>query len=306
MKILIGGGTGFIGQHLVKQLVFKKGYDVKIISRRSGPDHITWDSLYKNGLSEYYDAIINLSGENILQPFKYRIDGEFLDKVYSSRIETNGFLSKCIENSENPPKVWISTSAIGIYEPHRHNRYTESSETSGNCVISKLCQDNENASKLSENCKTRHVISRTGVVLGRNGGIVYKTWLPFFFGLGGRIGSGKQYFPWIHIDDAVGILEHAIDNETIKGPLNVVAPAFDTNEDFTREFSKAMCRPALFPIPDFVMRTVFGPDFSKVVLEGQCVVPEKAIQSGYNFKYPDLKSACQEVSRWMTFTDVSK
>lgn len=141
--------------------------------------------------------------------------------------------------------------------------------------------------------------------MGRNGGVVYKTWLPFFFGLGGRIGSGKQYFPWIHVDDTVGLLDFALHNNKIKGPLNIVAPACDTNEDFTREFAKAMCRPAFFPVPEFVMRTVFGPDFSRVVLEGQCVVPEKATQNGYNYMYPDLKSACQEVSRWMTVTDVS-
>lgn len=134
----------------------------------------------------------------------------------------------------------------------------------------------------------------TGVALGRDGGTVQSLILPFWFGVGGRIGSGTQWFPWIHADDVAGIFSFAIEKQHVTGILNAVAPQPATNSDFTQAFASALCRPALFPAPAFVMKTVFGEVRANVVLQGQKVYPHRTLDLGYEFKYPDLKSACQE------------
>ena len=137
---------------------------------------------------------------------------------------------------------------------------------------------------------------QTGVALGRDGGIIGKTFLPFFLGLGGKTGSGKQWFPWVHVDDVVGIIEHAIEDEQVTGVLNATAPETVNNETFAKTFACAMWRPAFFPMPDFVVNGIFGKERAMIMLKGQKVVPQRTLDSGYKFIYPDLKSACQDVS----------
>lgn len=135
-----------------------------------------------------------------------------------------------------------------------------------------------------------------GVVLGRDGGVIQQSYIPFSFGLGGRIGSGKQWFPWIHISDIVGIYKHVITNPNVSGVLNGVAPEHVTNTDFTQAFAKALHRPAFFPVPGFLMHLVFGDIRAKVILEGQRVIPERTLNSGYEFQFPDIQSACNQLA----------
>lgn len=130
------------------------------------------------------------------------------------------------------------------------------------------------------------------MVLGRDGGMVQQMFIPFFLGVGGRVGSGSQWLPWIHVADIAGLFTHAILNPDVKGILNGVAPEAATNSDFTKAFARAMWRPAWFPVPGFVMNFVFGEERGKVILEGQKVLPKRTLESGYEFVYPDLKSAC--------------
>ena len=143
------------------------------------------------------------------------------------------------------------------------------------------------------------IVSISGVVLGRDGGMIKQTIIPFCFGLGGRIASGKQYFPWIHVADMASIITFSIMNEQVTGVLNGVAPEIITNEQFTKAFGSAFVikRPTIFPIPGAVMNMVYGPERGKIILEGQKVIPKRTLELGYKYLFPDIKSACDEFAR---------
>ena len=134
---------------------------------------------------------------------------------------------------------------------------------------------------------------RSGVVLGRRGGMIQQTMLPFFFGVGGRIGPGDQVMPWVHVKDVAGIMAHAV-TTPMSGVYNTVSPARVTNAEFTAAFAKALSRPAIFPVPGFVMSTIFGSERAAMVLESQTVVPERTLAAGYNYRFGDIKEACEE------------
>lgn len=139
-------------------------------------------------------------------------------------------------------------------------------------------------------------VSLSGVVLGRDGGAIQNMYIPFFLGVGGRIGSGKQWLPWIHVGDAAGIYAHAIENDHVSGILNGTSPNPVTNSEFTAAFAKAMWRPAFFPLPEFVVNAVYGPERGKVLLQGQKVMPKRTLESGYKFIFPEIDAACKECS----------
>ena len=136
--------------------------------------------------------------------------------------------------------------------------------------------------------------SFSGVALGRDGGMIQNMILPFWFGVGGRLGSGNQWFPWIHVQDVAGIITHAIETDSVQGPINAVAPESVNNAQFTQAFASALWRPALFPVPEFVINKALAPERANLLLKGQKVVPTRALETGYQFLYPDLKSACKE------------
>ena len=149
------------------------------------------------------------------------------------------------------------------------------------------------------------VYTVSGVVLGRDGGMIQQIYWPFFFGTGGPISSGRQWFPWIHVADIAGLVTHAIINDNVSGVLNGVAPQTCTNGEFTKAFASAMWRPALIPVPAFVMNTVYGPERGKIILEGQKVIPKRTLETGYKFAFPDLTSACKDVACMLTVDSVS-
>ena len=134
-----------------------------------------------------------------------------------------------------------------------------------------------------------------GLALGRNGGLINNMYLPFWLGLGGHIGSGKQFFPWVHVQDVVGIIHHAITSPTVHGILNAVAPHTNTNAEFTTTFAQAMWRWACIPVPEFILSIIFGSERTKVMTTGAKIVPQRTLESGYAFHYPDLNSACREI-----------
>lgn len=296
MSVLIGGGTGFIGRNLSKHLK-SIGYDVIIVSRRPGPGIITWNDLKKNGLPQNCEAVVGLAGENLMNPLK-RWGPSFEKELYDSRINTTRALAEAISKADKLPEVFVSTSAVGYYPPDPVKAYTEESPGGNHDFLSRLTADWEAATQLSPSTapSVRHSIVRVGVVLGRDGGVIQQSYIPFSFGLGGRIGSGKQWFPWIHISDIVGIYKHVITNPNVSGVLNGVAPEHVTNTDFTQAFAKALHRPAFFPVPGFLMHLVFGDIRAKVILEGQRVIPERTLNSGYEFQFPDIQSACNQLA----------
>lgn len=297
MSVLIGGGTGFVGRHLTS-ILRENGYKVMLLSRKSAENQITWNQVDRSGLPSDVTAVVNLAGENILNPMK-RWNKAFKDEVRKSRVETTAMLGEAIQRARTPPKVFVTMSGVGYYQPHPSREYTEDSPGGNHDYLSRLTTEWEAAGTLPDSLNVRRVIVRSGVVLGRDGGMIQQTFLPFFMGLGGRIGSGRQYFPWIHVADIASIITFSIMNEQVTGVLNGVAPEIVTNKQFTKAFGAAFSvkRPTILPVPGAVMNWVYGPERGKIILEGQKVIPKRTLELGYKYLFPDLKSACEEFAR---------
>lgn len=292
MKVLVGGGTGFIGKS-VKRALEEDGHEVTVISRSAGRGKITWDDISKNGLPEC-QAVVNLAGENLLNPLR-RWNAAFKEDVRKSRIKTTRLLATKIAESSSPPEVFVSSSAVGFYPPSSTVKYTEDSPPSQADWMSRLCVDWEDSAKLPDGCKTRLVTVRIGVVLGHEGGVIQNTIWPFWFGVGGRLGSGQQYFPWIHVRDLAGIFSYAMVNQHVTGILNGVSPQVATNEVFTAEFASALHRWAILPVPSFALSLMLGGERASVMLEGQHVSPVRTLETGYEFQFPELKDALIDI-----------
>lgn len=292
-NFFLGGGTGFIGTHLCT-LLKSKGYGVTVISRMPGPQRMTWNDLKQSGLPVGTSAVINLAGQNVLDP-KQRWNAGFKQNVFNSRINTTGALANAINETNHKPEVFITLSGVGIYKPDSKKLYDEASQGEEFDFLSRLCHEWEKAAQLPPNGGTRQVIIRSGVVLGRDGGMIKQLYLPFFLGLGGPVASGEQFLPWIHIDDLTRLIVFAMENEQIKGILNGVAPERITNKQFSQAFAGAMRRPALIPVPKFVLDVLLSEERANMLTLGQKVVPKRVEKLGFKYYYPDIVSACKEV-----------
>uniref|UniRef100_A0A2C9JMW9 DUF1731 domain-containing protein n=1 Tax=Biomphalaria glabrata TaxID=6526 RepID=A0A2C9JMW9_BIOGL len=291
MSIVIGGGTGFIGRH-VSRLAASKGFKVISVSRKVAPNCMTWNDLTRNGLPGDCVAVVSMSGEPVLQPFKKWTD-EFKAKVKDSRITYTKALKQAIMSATKPPKVFVSLSGIGFYKDDLHKEYTENDQCEPYNFLSELTKEWEEAAKLPDNSSTRSVIVRTGIVLGKDGGVIQNMKMQFYLGLGGPIGSGKQWFSWIHIEDMAGIILYAIENDKVTGILNGTAPNPVRSEEFTKAYASALWRPHLIPLPSFVLNAVFGTEAGTILMEGQKVLPKRTLEFGYKFKYPTISEACR-------------
>ncbi|XP_006903317.1 PREDICTED: epimerase family protein SDR39U1 [Elephantulus edwardii] len=291
MRVLVGGGTGFIGTALV-QLLKARGHEVTLVSRKPGPDRITWEELASSGLPPC-DAAVNLAGQNILNPLR-RWNEAFQKEVLDSRLETTQMLATTISKAPQPPKTWILVTGVAYYQPSLTAEYDEDSPGGDFDFFSNLVTKWEAAGKLPGD-STRQVVVRSGVVLGRGGGAISQMLLPFRLGLGGPIGSGHQFFPWIHISDLVGILAHSLEARHVHGVLNGVAPApTTTNAQFAKALGAALGRPAFIPLPSAVVQAVFGRERAIMLLEGQKVVPRRTLATGYQYSYPKLEDALKD------------
>ncbi|XP_067869859.1 epimerase family protein SDR39U1 [Heterodontus francisci] len=277
MKILIGGGTGFVGGALTR-LLRSKGHVVEHISRRPGAG-ISWVS--DGGGGE------ELGGWN----------RQFQEEVVSSRVHTTQTLATAITEAKKPPRIWVLLTGVGYYRPSLTTEYDENSAGGDFDFMSRLVRDWESAAQLAEDKAqvVRHVIVRSGVVLGKDGGAIKQMIWPFWLGVGGSIGSGRQYFPWIHVDDLGGILAHALENDSVSGILNGVAPAQNTNREFAVTLAASLGRPAVLPLPEFAVRAVLGAERGVMLLEGQRVMPVRTLQSGYKYRYPELRAALENI-----------
>lgn len=294
MKILITGGTGFIGWNLKKDLDLS-GHDLFILTRtkrESTKDtkYITWH--WKNPTDITYlinevDIVINLAGESISDNKWTKEQKETLRK---SRIETTRLIVEAINNSSKKPKKLISASAVGIYGDRRDEIITEGSSL-GNDFLANLCRDWEaEAGKANTNI----VILRKGIVIGASGGALKKFLPPFKMFIGGSLGSGKQWMPWIHIDDVIGLIKFAIENDKVTGVLNATGPKPVTNKEFSNILGKVLHRPSFMPIPGFTLRIAFG-EMADMLLSGQRAIPQKALGLGYEFKYKNLEDALRSI-----------
>lgn len=289
--VVIGGGSGFIGRAICRVLR-KVGYNVVVISRQPGLETMSWNELTQNGLPYSCEAVINVAGQNVLDPTRRWTPG-FQQNVYASRVHTTRLLAEEITKMSQPPKVFGTISGVGFYQPSETTTNTEESHGGDHDYFSRLCSSWEEASELPDNLNVRQFIIRSGVVLGRSGGIIKQIYWPFYLGLGGPISSGKQYFPWIHIEDIAGLFAHGIQSEKVYGVLNGVAPQVVTNKEFTKALSRAMWRPALFSLPRFALKLAFGDERAAMMIEGQKVIPKRTLESGYEFQYPTIEEACR-------------
>lgn len=289
-----GGGTGFIGSHLTKVLT-ASGYDTITLSRMPGLKRITWHELEENGLPSNTCAAINCAGQNVLDPLRRWSPG-FKQNVWNSRVNTSKTLAKIVAEAKEKPKVFINVSGVSLYKPSETKVYTEDDAGENYDFMSNLCLHWEKAAELPT-CETRQVRIRTGVVIGRDGGIIKQIKLPFSLGLGGNLGNGKQPFPWIHVEDLCNLIKFAIEQPNVDGPLNAVAPDIITNEQFTKEFSKQLRRPAIFAMPEVVIKTIFGEERAALLLTGAKIQPKRPLELNFKFQFPTVVEACSEVLR---------
>ncbi|NXX73643.1 D39U1 protein, partial [Urocolius indicus] len=288
-----GGGTGFVGTALTR-LLRSRGHEVTHVSRRGGERRVTWEEVACSGLP-LCDAVVNLAGENILNPFR-RWNDTFCREIISSRVETTKTLAKAIADAEQPPCAWILVTGVGYYRPSPTAEYTEDSPGGDFDFFSRLVSSWEAAAAIPGS-SARAVVVRSGVVLGQGGGAMsYMLW-PFRLGLGGPLGSGLQPLPWIHIRDLAGIICHALESESLQGILNGVSPSAATSSggSFARELGAALGRPALLRVPTWAVRAALGAQRASLLLEGQRVLPKRTLQSGYRFIFPDLPAALKDI-----------
>ncbi|XP_046883741.1 epimerase family protein SDR39U1 [Hypomesus transpacificus] len=299
MRILIGGGSGFVGREL-SRLLRDKGHEVTVISRQAGPGTITWNDLEADGLPPCEGAV-NLAGENLMNPLRWWNESYKKD-LFASRIDTTKALAQAIAASPTPPHSWVLVTGVACYKPSQTAQYTEDSDWTPFDLLSRLVKEWEAAGRLPEDVaqKTKQVVIRPGAVLGRDGGAMKQMLTPFWLGLGGTLGSGRQPFPWIHVSDLAGIITHALEPSLdtpspVPQVFNGVAPADNTNYEFTKELGRVLNRPTIFPVPGFVMNALMGHERAIVLTQGQKVAPERTLESGFQYQYPDLSSALKQI-----------
>jgi len=305
MKILLTGASGLIGRELLKQAVIEK-HEVVGLSRNSvkankllrkyyGPQvqaKAEWiSSLDKLSDLNDFDAVVNLAGEPIVNK---RWSAEQKKVIENSRWLITKRLADLIKNSSNPPEVFISGSAVGIYGRQDGRPVTEEFTGYHDEFSHRLCQKWENLA-LSAQDVTRVCTLRTGIVLSNKGGALQKMLPPFKLALGGPIGDGSHYMPWIHIEDMARGIMHLLNNKESKGPYNFTAPHPVNNKEFSRILGKAIHRPALLPMPKGVLKVILG-EMSDLLTTGQNVIPEKLLSEEFEFMYPDLLPALQDLN----------
>ena len=300
MKIVLAGGTGFVGSILRKKFSEEK-IEVTLLSRN--PIRIQspfpqeklkyWDSRNLDQWSqeiESADAVINLSGEPIASKRWTFIQK---DIIINSRIESTRILVHAIQQSVKKPAVFINASAVGYYGNIPSGDVFES-HLSGSGFLSETCLKWESEALNAEQSGVRTVLLRTGIVLGKKGGALSKMLPPFKLFLGGPLGSGLQWFPWIHIEDVVNIVIFSIKNDLLKGPINVVSPSPVQLKEFCSKLGMVLERPSWLTVPSFVLRFILG-EMSEMLLTGQKALPDKLLKQGYEFKYPNLLQSLKEI-----------
>jgi uncharacterized protein len=291
MKILISGASGLIGTALIKSLA-PQGHEIFRLVRHApnSKSEVEWSpERYSIALArlEGFDAVVNLAGESVAE-------GRWTDdkkrRIRESRMKGTRLLGDALANLAQPPQAFICASATGFYGNRGDELLTETSAP-GNDFLAEVCVEWEKATALAMEKGIRVVNTRFGIVLAVHGGALAKMLPPFRMGVGGKLGSGKQWMSWIALDDVVGGLEFALANDSLRGPVNFVAPNPVINAEFTRVLGKVLSRPTLFPVPAFALHLLFGEMADALLLSSQRVSPTRLSGSGYSFKFSDLDAA---------------
>ncbi len=325
-RVIVTGATGLIGKAVCKELR-AQGYQMVVFSRdpqKAGrvvpgaAEYVAWQPAESGPWASAIDAaygVIHLAGASL---FAKRWTSEYKREIIASReIGTRGMVN-AMAQAQNKPQVFISSSAVGYYGPSGDQKLDESAPPGGD-FLAQVCQIWEREAKKAEDLGIRTVLLRTGVVIGvgegrlpfpidlrgaslARPGIILKTeegafpllTMPFRFFAGGPILPGTQWFAWVHLDDLVGMIMLALENAKVRGPINATAPESQTNRDFARTIGRVMGRPAWFPVPGFAMKALLG-EMADMITTGQRVIPRKAQDLGYQFKYPTSEQAIRQI-----------
>ncbi len=300
-RVLVSGASGMIGTALVRSWMPDPIYVVCLVRHRNGQspsdpqrETIAWDPSAGQPISDLnrlsrVEAAVHLSGANVAG---HRWTEEYRREIVSSRLQSTRALVSAIARLEPPPRVLVCASAIGIYGNRGDEILTEGSQP-GKGFLAETCVAWEAAAQAAEGAGVRVVRVRFGVVLSPEGGALEKMLPLFRLGLGGNLGNGRQWMPWLSLRDAVGILRYCIDQEAIRGPVNAVTPVPLTNAEFTMSLGEALHRPAMIPAPAFALRLAFGSMADETLLASVRVMPAKLVEAGYQFADPEIVPALQ-------------
>lgn len=292
MNILITGGSGLIGQHLIGSLIQTKNH-ITVLTRDSvksarklpiGVNLI--ESLSQKNIDNH-EVVINLAGEPIAEK---RWSKTQKQKICLSRWQITTQLAELIKNANTPPKVFISGSAIGIYGRQGNEKIDESYTNYHQEFTHDVCKKWEQVALEAASAQTRVALLRTGIVLDTHGGALAKMLLPFKLGIGGKIASGQQFMSWIHIEDMVTAILHIMNTQTLAGAINITSEHAVSNQEFAKTLARTLYRPSVFTTPSFILKALFG-EMADLLLFGQNVIPQKLVNTGFTFKYPTLDAA---------------
>jgi uncharacterized protein len=292
-RILVSGVSGPIGAALVPSMASGGAQIVRLVrGPAKNAEQISWNPLAPVPAADVsgFDAVIHLAGETVVGRWT-----EVKRKaIRESRIEGTRNLATALAKTDAKPAVLVCASAVGFYGDREEEVLREESSV-GKGFLPAVCSGWEEASRIAANAGIRTVNIRIGMVLSLKGGALAKMLPPFKLGLGGRLGSGKQWVSWIHVEDIVGAIHHIIRTESVSGPVNLVAPGPVRNAEFTRVLAAVLRRPALFPVPAFVARLAFGDMADELLLASQHVEPAKLAASGYSFHFRELRAALDDL-----------
>jgi uncharacterized protein len=293
-RVLITGASGPIGTALLASIDDRSTQIVRLVrGTAQNAAQRTWDPMatIPPSLVSGFDAVIHLSGESVVG----RWTEEKKKAIRESRVLGTKNLAAALAQCQTKPRIFVCASAIGFYGS-RGDELLDEDSAPGDGFLPDVCRQWENASRIASEAGIRTVNARIGVVLSPKGGALGKMITPFKLGLGGRLGSGRQWMSWIHVDDIVGGIHHAIVTESLSGPVNLVAPNAVRNAEFTKVLASVLKRPAILPVPDVALRLAFGKEaVEEMLLAGARVQPGKLGSSRYNFRFPELRTALENL-----------
>jgi hypothetical protein len=300
-KIIVTGATGLIGRKLCSKLL-EQGNEITIFTRnpeaakkviKGAKKYVKWNyhkpEEWKDYLNET-DSVIHLAGTNLGAK---RWNNEFKKELFNSRIESTRQLVNEIKKCRDKPKSFVTASAVGYYGDGGDEVLIEKSNP-GKDFLSNLCYEWEKEAEKIEDQNVRRVSLRIGLTLSSEGGVLKKLLPPFKIFLGGPLGNGKQWFPWIHIEDLINIIIHAIKTDSLLGPVNIASPGIVRMNDFATSIGKVLQRPSFFQVPKFILKIAVG-EFADAIISGQKVSVDKLLKSGFNFRFADLENALKNL-----------